>query len=257
MERVPETPPAQATAPDEPAPDGARRTTLPPARTNLLELAREIFGLIAAIGTLSLVLRALIVAHFDLTVTGALTANASTTTFVTSTLVQVGPLALYAGAILAAYQAGVRIGTGDRVPAYLYGLTPVLAIPLLGTSEFLVALLVLAGLPTAFLIGRTRHRRAVVVRVAAWLGAVILLVNFLPVRMWLPPERATVAGDTRTVYVLRESTDGVVIFDPASVSVLRIPADQIRDRQFCQSGERLTVGEFLLGRAERQVPTCP
>jgi hypothetical protein len=143
------------------------------------------------------------------------------------------------------------------VPSYLYALIPLLALPLLGTSEFLVGLLVLAGLPTAFLIGRTRHRRAVVVRLAAWLGAAILLINFLPVRMWLPPERAIVSGDTKTVYVLRESSDGVVIFDPTSVSVLRIPADRIRDRQFCQSGERLTVGEFLLGRAERQVPACP
>jgi hypothetical protein len=249
MERVPETPSTQDVEPGGTEP--------PRARTNLLELAREILGLIAAIGTLSLVLRALIVAHFDLTVTGALTANASTTTFVTSTLVQVGPLALYAGAVLAAYQAGARLAIGGRVPAYLYGLTAVLAIPLLGTSEFLVALLVLAGLPTAFLIGRTRHRRAFLVRLAAWLGAAVLLVNFLPVRMWLPPERATVAGDTKTVYVLRESGDGVVIFDPGSVSVLRIPLSQIRDRQFCQSGERLTVGEFLLGRAERQVPACP
>jgi hypothetical protein len=252
-------PSAQGVESDGAEPDGAEpaATGRSPVRANLLELAREILGLIAAIGTLSLVLRALIVAHFDLTVTGALTANASTTAFVTSTLVQVGPLALYAGAVLAAYQAGVRLGTGGRAPAYLYALTAVLAVPLLGTSEFLVALLVLAGLPVAFLIGRTRHRRAVLVRLAAWLGAAVLLVNFLPVRMWLPPERAIVGGDTKTVYVLRESSDGVVIFDPGSVSVLRIPLGQIRDRQFCQSGERLTVGEFLLGRAERQVPTCP
>ena len=41
-----------------------------------------------------------------------------------------------------------------------------------------------------------------VVRVAAWLGAAVLVVNFLPVRMWLPPERAVISGLTQTVYVL-------------------------------------------------------
>jgi hypothetical protein len=222
----------------------------------LLAFAREAVGLAAVIGSLSLVMRALIVAHFDLSVTGALAANASTTVFVTSTLVQVTPLALYAGAVAAAYHAGVGVHGGPTRP-YLFALAPILACPLLGTSEVVFSLIAVAGLPVAFLVGRDKGGRGLVVRLAGWIAVAVMLVNFLPDRMWLPPERADLSGTAQTIYVLREAGEDLVIFDPRSVSVLRVPGAQVGNRQFCQSGDRRTVGELLLGRAERQIPPCP
>jgi hypothetical protein len=222
----------------------------------LLTLAREVVGFAAVIGSLSLVMRALIVAHFDLSVTGALAANASATVFVTSTLVQVTPLVLYAGAVAAAYHAGVAAQAGRRRP-YLIALALVLACPLLGTSELRYALIILAGLPAAFLVGRDRGRRGLFIRLAGWIAVAVLLINFLPVRMWLPPERADIAGSTQTIYVLREDGGDLVIFDPRSVSVFRVPGAEVANRQFCQSGDRRTLGELLLGPAERQTPPCP
>lgn len=269
-----ETPPRGAAAPDPDsaapnpggaaAPDSVRATAPDPAVSGsrsgssapLLALAREVVAFAAVIGSLSLVMRALIVAHFDLSVTGALAANASTTVFVTSTLVQVTPLVLYAGAVAAAYHAGAAFHAGRRRP-YLIVLALVLACPLLGTSEVLSALVVLAGLPAAFLVGRDVRRHGLLVRLAGWVAVAILLVNFLPVRMWLPPERAEVSGSTQTIYVLRDDSGDLVIFDPRSVSVLRVPGTQVHNRQFCQSGDRRTIGELLLGRAERQIPQCP
>ncbi|HEU4422119.1 MAG TPA: hypothetical protein VFR67_06215 [Pilimelia sp.] len=255
----PASDPGSATA-SEPGSATASGRAVPGSRSGssgtLLALAREVVAFAAVIGSLSLVMRALIVAHFDLSVTGALAANASATVFVTSTLVQVTPLVLYAGAVAAAYHAGAGAQAGRRRP-YLVVLSLLLACPLLGTSEVLYALVVLAGLPAAFLVGRDRGRRGLLIRLAGWVAIAVLLFNFLPVRMWLPPERAEVSGSTQTIYVLRDDGEDLVIFDPRSVSVLRVPGTQVSNRQFCQSGDRRTIGELLLGPAERQIPQCP
>jgi hypothetical protein len=240
------------------------------------ELA-SLFGLLALP---AFALRVTLVSGYNADVAMALLANSSVSSVINATVVWLVPNLLTLGSISTALALGMsRRPFGIRV--FVNAAVLVFFLQLLVLSQsyiymagfYVASMLLIIGLG----IGMERHlQRAnqseiqafndgndlvkvipgrvvlpqrAIHYVVALIAIPFIFVNLLKAGMWLPAERATIDGTDRTFFTLSEQADNLVVFLRKDRVVIRIPAKQVADRQYCQTQPSLFRSIHL--------PRCP
>lgn len=76
-------------------------------------------------------------------------------------------------------------------------------------------------------------------------GAASLFIALTSQTMWLPPEQIDTKQGSLVMYVLQDSNDELVAFIPANRAVVRIPASEVRKRQYCLPFIEVDVSERI------------
>ncbi|RAN94816.1 hypothetical protein LAH08_05703 [Micromonospora noduli] len=236
-----------------------------------LTQVRDLAGALALLAVPVFALRAWVVASFDFSVASALMLHTTPAQLVYVSLLYMTPIFLVASGILvsrwlcrAAIQRGmspaliilssfgsvpillIPVGAGfDRVD-WFNAIPMLLTVPMLGVADI-----------TAEQLDPQFAKRAPLLRFLAISLAILTAAVFaLYPRMWLPPERVTISGAAKKVYVLERKDDEYVLFDPRDRSVVRVPAEKVENRQYCdESPGRASVINMVVPRPKGR-PTC-
>jgi hypothetical protein len=135
-----------------------------------------------------------------------------------------------------------------------------LAIIVLFSAEtlrgFIVYLVLLSMAPFVPLVYRKMFRAVLPLdmRFFAFLALAMQLIFVATSRsLWLPAERVLIAGEPRTVYVLRERDEQLAVFYDDDHIVAWLDKSSITERQFCS----LEQSSPLKARVKKDRPLCP
>lgn len=245
------------------------------ARLISVKSVLEVAGALAVLAIPLFALRVIVVAKFNRDVASALAANSSPSSIVVSialTLLPLVGLALAAGlAILAGWHGsglGWRRFFSRGLPLLLLAL--LLSLPfLLIQTEWPLALSVLLIITLGFVAGRVQRELPApgaqdpVAQAQPWrwgaMGASAVMATMFAILaspMWLPPERLVLAEVPTTVYVLSVSDGDAVLFLPGQTAVMRVPSDDLVDRQYCTSEQFESFADRIFG-GPKGLPECP
>jgi hypothetical protein len=150
----------------------------------------------------------------------------------------------------------LRISFGGSIAVLIFFFLLVFIGPLISSSTSLFAGLVI-GLVLVILLIYLADAGRIKVEYVAFLAALaVLSASIASATPWLPPERVIMGGEPRTLYILRESDDGYVVFDPNAHAVQRVAKGQLTARQYCSlESTEGTLITLMFGKPD--LPECP
>lgn len=244
-----------------------RKGSRPPApMQERLTVVRDIAATAALLLLPAFALRVLVVARWDREVATALIVNSETAQLLYASLLVAIQVALYLGPVIAAYYFVLWARRRDwpiwRAFAGLLALW-IASFPglLMMPANYLSPFLPLIGILVFANVAQDRDDGEIPARLVpafqvALVGFLFVVLILASTAMWLPRERLDVAGTPKHVYVLGDSGQDVVVFDPKAHAVIRIPEKDVSNRQFCYQKDFQTFAQVIFGKPHG-LPECP
>jgi hypothetical protein len=211
-------------------------------------------------------LRILVVARWDTQVATALVVNSETTQLLNASLLVVIAVVLYLGPIIVAYYFVLWARRRDWPVRWVFisllalwvaSFPGLLSMPANSLSSFLPWFaILLSGIAAAWRDKGELHPKIVPVSHLMLVGVLFVALLLASTTMWLPAERLDVAGTPKQVYVLNDSAEDLVVFDPKARIVVRLPGKDVSNRQFCYQEDFQTFAQMIFGKP-RGLPECP
>ncbi|WP_159104754.1 hypothetical protein [Plantactinospora sp. BB1] len=228
--------------------------------------------MLALLAVPAFALRAWLVASFDLGVASALMLHTTPAQLIYAALLLTLPIFLILFGVLLARLA-CRATIQREQHATLVVLAPYVGLPFFmvpiamgfPSGDWAIAAMMLIAFPHLVTTDITAERLAPdfpkpvgkrFVQIGMFSIALFALMPFVYPGMWLPPERATVSGTPKKIYVLERKDGEYVFFDPAKKSVIRLPEAEIKDRQYCDESDMEYLAEVVIAGPQGR-PACP
>jgi hypothetical protein len=202
----------------------------------------EVAGAVAVLAVPLFVVRALFAAGFDEATALVIVANSSIADVGTATLLLVSPVLTQASAALLSAHIGSR--SPKFTPALLLKMTMLFALTAflwLTAGSWYQAVLFPLGVYAIIGLGwwRLRGKEARIeinhINAIVFLSLMVVL-TIIASPMWRPAEEIVVDGSPRTVYVLSEQGDELVLLFRKDRDVERVQVDRIESRRYCNAG---------------------